>query len=107
MADILVQRRGVEAAEVAFTPVDASNTFQNDGKSILLVKNGGSASVNVTLKTASAGALGNTLTRVYAIAAGDMWSFGPLSTNPFNNDVGQSGFDVAPSADVTAAVLGG
>ena len=86
----------------------ADNTY---GKTLLLVRNGGGSSINVTI-TAQNTSFSNdklgTVTKgntVKAVAAGGMEIFGPFPPNVYNNASGQIAISYSAVTSVTVTAI--
>ena len=112
MALRTVQKPGVAGA-VAQTPVAvaASDTFANDGHTILEVTNGGLASINVTItdqkSTGPEGASAFTPNVVVAVAAGVTKRIGPFKPSRFNDDNGLVTVGYSATTTVTCTLVSG
>lgn len=110
MALRTVQKPGVAGA-VAQVPVAvaASDTFANDGRTILEVINGSGGSINVTItdqrSTAPAGASAFTPSVVVAVAAGVTKRIGPFPPSRFNDDSGQVTVGYSAITTVTCTLV--
>lgn len=84
---------------------DATNNhdFVNNGSTLLVVKNGGGSSINVTFKYA-ADKFGRTGTKVVAVAATEEKVIGPFVPELYNQD-GKVQFDLSAAASVTVAAV--
>ena len=91
----------------AFTPVTASDTFRNTGKTILAVKNGGATDpVTVTIASKVTCNQGYTHDLTVTVAAGETKLIGPLPTARFNDpttDLATVGYSAVTS--ISAMVL--
>ena len=97
-----VTRDGVVPTENA---VAASDTFKNDGKTILLVTNGSGFTLAVTIVTPGTVdglAIGD---RVVDIADGTQEALGPFQRNIYNDSDGEVTVNYDAITSVTAAVL--
>ena len=97
-----VTRVGVVPTENA---VAASDTFQNDGKTILIVTNGSASTLVVTIVTPGTVdglAIGD---RTVSIAAGVKEAIGPFQRRIYNYSDGDVTVEYDGTASVTAAVL--
>jgi hypothetical protein len=102
---IVVQQPTDLGALLVRTNGDAVNNhdFVNNGSTLLVVKNGGGASSNLTLKCAP-DRFGRTLTKVIAIAAAEEKIIGPFVPDLYNQD-GLLQFDLSVATSVTIAAV--
>lgn len=84
---------------------DATNNhdFINNGSTLLVVKNGGASSINVTLRFAT-DKFGRTGTRVVSVAATEEKILGPFLPELYNQD-GKLQFDLSAATSVTVAAV--
>jgi hypothetical protein len=84
---------------------DAANNhdFINNGSTLLVVKNGGGSSIDVTLKYAT-DKFGRTGTKVIAVAAAAEKVIGPFVPELYNQD-GKLQFDLSAATSVTVAAV--
>ncbi len=95
------------------TAVDAANgnSFRNDGRKLLVVKNGGGSSINVTVDAYPTGSTlappdGLAVTdRVVAVAAGATKVIGPFAPGLYNDAAGNTTVAFSSGTSVTATVL--
>lgn len=106
MAALTVQ--DVTAAGVTPSYVAASaggDTFVNNGKTILHIKNGGGSSINVTITRAKTCSFGFSHDVVVAVGAGSEKMIGPFPAEQFNNDSGLVAVAYSAVTSVTVAAL--
>lgn len=97
---------------IAFTAADATNgmMFPNDGRTVLLIKNGGAGAITVTV-TSVPDEYGRTGDLIISVAAGEERIVGPLRPALFNQRSGADqgtvyvGFSAATSVTVAAPRL--
>lgn len=82
------------------------DTLQNDGQTILYIKNGGGASINVTLTPAAPPAGLTFQNVVVAVAAGAERLIGPFPPLYFNNVNGQVAVAYSAATSVVVAGIG-
>jgi hypothetical protein len=92
MADIAVQTLGTGPGADMTTQAAAGggDSFTNDGKTYLRVKNGGGGSINVTVASPASCSHGSTHPVVVAVGAGLDRVLGPFDPNRFGNPVSVS-----------------
>ncbi|OKP91846.1 hypothetical protein A3844_01660 [Paenibacillus helianthi] len=85
---------------------DATNNheFINNGSTVLIVKNGGVSSIDVTLNFA-ADKYGRTGSKVVAVAASAEKVIGPFVKELYNQSDNKVQFDLSAAASVTVAAL--
>lgn len=85
------------------------DAFQNTGREVLYVKNGGVGSINVTVDSPGTCSLGVTAhanhDAVVAVAAGAERVIGPFPTRRFNDSNGNAQITYSGVTSVTVAVL--
>ena len=92
-------------------PSASGNTFQNNGKQFLLVKNAGSPSLNVTIDALPTGSTASTpdgLTvtdRVIAVAGGAETLIGPFPPSIYNDASGAVNLTTSVQTDITIMVV--
>jgi len=91
---------GYESADSA-----NGNSFVNDGKTRLIVRNGGGSSINVTVTSPASPLTANEqLAKVTAVPAGEDRIFGPFKRAVFNDD-GAVIVDFSDDTSVTVAAV--
>lgn len=110
MAAMAVNRPGVAGAAPGLAAVSASDTFVNDGRCLLHVKNGGVGSTNVTIDDVGTPNPGSATSFnpdvVVAVPAGEERVIGPFPTARFNTSGGLVTVSYSVTTTVTAAVYG-
>lgn len=96
-------------AEVTMSTVGTHWRFVNDGRSMLVVRNGGASPVTVTVYGTPEPRFGRVANAVLTIAAGNVGIFPPLPPEAFNQrtgpDTGRVYVEFSATTDVTAGVL--
>lgn len=108
-ATVAVQRVGFTAAAPTFAAVDAANgmQFQNSGKSLVYVKNGGGAPINVTVPTPG-NVDGLALPdKVVAVPNGGERCFSLRKIATYKQSDGYTYLDFSAGTSVTIAILEG
>jgi hypothetical protein len=103
---ISVQQPTDAGSVLTRTNGDAANNhdFINNGNTVLIVKNGGGSSINVTVKFGS-DKFGRTGTRVVAVAASEEKVIGPFVPELYNQSDGKVQFDLSAATSVTIAAV--
>ena len=81
------------------------NFFANDGRTFLIVKNGGAGSINITIDSANPCNYGFDHDVVVAVGAGSEEWIGPFEKGRFNNDQRQTSVSYSAVANVTVAAI--
>jgi len=111
MAEYTVQtigRSGLDISDAELTAVSASDTFENDGSTFLLVKNGSGGSLTVTF-TITETVDGQSVTdRTLAVADGEIYLAGPFPKGQYNDSNGDVtvGYSATTSVKALAMKLG-
>lgn len=104
MAALAVQRPALAGTAVTYAAAaGGGDTFDNDGKTLLHVKNGGGGSINVTANASIACNQGHDHDAVVAVPAGGERIIGPFPLNQFGPTVSLTYSGVT---SVTAAAVG-
>jgi hypothetical protein len=101
LAAVQASRAGTVLPAAAAGDVTNGNQVANDGRVVLIVKNTGASSRNITFQTARTVDGLTAPTRVEAIPAGETQVFGPFSPNDYGDVLA---FDVS-NAELTVQVL--
>ena len=88
-----------------FSPVTSADTFHNNGRAVLAVKNGGATDVTVTVKSQVNCNQGFSHDTIVTVAAGVTKFIGPLNTQRYNNASDLVEVAYSATASVTAMVL--
>ena len=102
-----IPRYGEGLTDVAWQSADADNTnsFPNDGNTLLLVNNGSGASITVTISApASPRTVNTALSKTTTVAAGKIAAFGPFKQDTFNSS-GSVIVDYSSDTTVTVAPI--
>lgn len=109
MALMTVQPISLAGLAPTYGAVTASDTFPNDGKTYLHVKNGSGASINVTLDDVNTVSPPNATSFnpdvVVAVPAGGERIIGPVPPSRFNNATGLTTVTYSATTTVTAAAI--
>ena len=106
MADYTVQEVSVSGVIPTFSAVALSDTFANDGNTILQIDNAGASSVDVTIKSAVKCNQGFSHDIVVTVAAATNKIVGPFVPGRFNDPVtNKVTVDYSAITSVTACVL--
>lgn len=106
MTKMTTQALNLNGITPAFTAVTASDTFDNDGRTYLHVKNGSASSINVTVNAAVLCNHGFDHDVVVAVPASAERIIGPLDPSRFNDPTtGLVGVTYSATTTVTAAVF--
>ncbi len=106
MALLTVQKMALTGVAPSFVAVAASDTFPNDGKTYIEVKNGNAGADTVTVtaqSTCNQGVLHDSVTSVPATTGDKV--IGPFEPTRFNNSSGQCTVTHSVTATVTCAVV--
>ncbi|WP_127580833.1 hypothetical protein [Paenibacillus koleovorans] len=103
---IAVQQPSDAGALLARTNGDAVNNHEmvNNGNTLLIIKNGGGASINVTLKYA-ADKYGRTGTKVVAVGTTEEKVLGPFTKDLYCQPDGKLQFDLSAATSVTIGAV--
>lgn len=98
-----------KSSAITYTAADSTNgmMFDNDGYTVLLVKNGGASPINVTIRAVTDEA-GRSVDEVRSVANGTDAVFGPYRPawwNQRSTDLGKVYVDFSASASVNVAAL--
>lgn len=77
------------------------DTFDNDGRTIIVVKNGSGAPITVTFDSLTPSNYGTDVNPAAAIPAGATYFFGPLDPNRFNDANGRVGVSYSGVTSLT------
>lgn len=88
MAALTIQQAALTGATPAYAAADvAGDTFDNDSRTMLHVKNGGGGSINVTVDSPTVCDQGGTHDLVVAVPAGQERIIGPFPVARFGSSV--------------------
>ncbi|HSV91722.1 MAG TPA: hypothetical protein VLH81_01550 [Desulfobacterales bacterium] len=88
MATLTVQQPALAGTAVTYGAAAAGgDSFPNDGRTIVHVKNGGGSSINVTIARSRTCDMGQTHNVVVAVPNGDERIIGPFDRNDFGPSV--------------------
>lgn len=111
MAEKSVQVAAEGGVALSFGAAAANDTFKNDGRTLLIVKNGSGSTVTVTVTaqktSANVSGLG-AVTKSDAsgtVADGAEKAFGPFPTRAYNDADGQAHIGYSATTSVTVALL--
>ena len=108
MAELSVQTMTIDGIVPSYgAAASGGDTFANDGKTFLHVKNGGGSSINVTLSSQVTNPPAGTAAtnKVIAVAAGAEKMIGPLPANGWNDANGQVHVNYSAVTSVTLAAV--
>ena len=88
-SSIAVQKNSLSGLNATFTAANVDGSFfENDGKTLLIVKNGGGTSVTVTVASQKQCNQGYSHDEAVAVPAGEERIVGPFLPSRFNDDSG-------------------
>ena len=105
MTAIVPQNVDLNGLKPTYGAVAASDTMQNDGHTILHVKNGNAAACVVTIDSLAACSQGSDHNEGASIPAGEDHFFGPFDRTRFNDPNGDVGITYSVTPSVTVAAL--
>ena len=106
MAQVSLQDFATVGIAPTFTAAGAAgDTFANNGRTYLFVKNSSGASINVTINSVTPCSQGFDHDKVVAVGAGATVQVGPFPTNQYNDTSGNVGVTYSASASVTVAAV--
>lgn len=106
MALLPTQTPNTNGAVTVYTAAALTNTFVNNGRTLLLVKNGSGSSINATVITQIADIDGNVVPdKVIAIAAGAEKLIGPFPPGIYNDTTGVAEVDISVVTSITIACI--
>jgi hypothetical protein len=106
MAQYTVQTASPTGVEPTFSAVTSSDTFANNGETVLQIKNGGASSITATLVSAVQCNQGFSHDLTVDVAAGMTKAIGGLSMSRFNDpSTGLVTVNYSDTTTVTACVL--
>lgn len=106
MADLAIQQTALAGLTPTFSAASAGgDTFSNDGKTVLRVKNDGAASVDVTFTAQRKCNQGFLHDEVGTVAAGAEETFGPFEWSRFNDDTQKVHVSYSDATSVTLAAV--
>lgn len=80
------------------------DSFDNDGRTMFIVKNGGGSPITVTFDSLVPSNYGTDVNVVGTVAAGQTWFFGPFDPARFNDANGRVGVAYSAVTSVTVDV---
>lgn len=106
MAELAVQSMSTSGLEVAFAAADvAGDTFKNDGKIFIRVKNDDVSDKTVTIDSPIQCNQGGTHNIDVIVTAGEQRDVGPFLRNRFNNDTGRVSITYSAVTSLTVAAI--
>lgn len=107
MADLTVQQVTTAGVAPTFAPADvAGDSFTNDGRTFLHVKNGGASSIDVTIDSVEPCNYGYDHDQVVTVAAGEEKLIGPFSVSRYNDKTtGKVSVSYSDVTSVTVAAI--
>lgn len=107
MSQYSVVSPSVAGVAEVFAPVTSNDTFHNNGRVILAVKNGGATDVTVTVESQVTCSQGFTHDITVTVAAGVTKFIGPFNSQRFNNasDLVEVGYSATDSVTAMAIQL--
>lgn len=106
MANLYVQRATLTGLSPSYTAADpAGDEFANSGRAVLHVKNGGAASIDVTINSEAPCDYGYDHDVVVAVPAGAERIIGPFPKQRFNDPLSKVHVSYSAVTSVTVAVL--
>lgn len=106
MADLTIQETGITGLSPTYSTASASgDTFSNDGKTLLHVKNDGAASITVTAAGIGKCSQGFIHDLDVTVAAGGEEIIGPFDWKRFNNDQQKVSLSYSDATAVTVAAV--
>ncbi|MBF0406470.1 MAG: hypothetical protein HQM10_03890 [Candidatus Riflebacteria bacterium] len=104
-SEITVQSSGLSGLEATYEAANADgNTFTNDGKTLIHVKNGGGSDITVTVDSPVQCNQGFTHDPTVVVTAGENRFIGPFPPSRFNSE-GKGSVSYSGVTDVTVAVI--
>lgn len=106
MAELTVQQATIAGAQEATLVAAAAggDTFDNDGKTLLRVANGGGSPITVTITGQKTLPIGTSATKTVSVTNGQTFVIGPFPVGVYNTD-GANEVQVGYS-DVTSVTVG-
>lgn len=107
MAELTVQKVGLNGTSVTFTAADsAGDSFENDGRSILVVKNENTSNpCNVTIQAQKKCNQGHLHNIEASIPTGETYYFEDLEKARFNDENGMTNISYDVTTDVKVTVI--
>lgn len=106
MAVLTIQRASLAGLAPVFTVASVGgDTFANDGKTVLYVKNGSESGITVTVNSQKPCNYGFDHDLQVAVPGGKECIIGPFKADRFNNVSGQVTVTYSAVASVTVAVI--
>lgn len=105
MAELTVIVSTEGGTAYTFGAVSASDTFDNDGNTVLLVANGGASADTVTFVAQHECSYGVSHDTTTTLTNGTNKAFGPFSTEHFNNSSGHATVTHSFTTTVTCLAL--
>jgi hypothetical protein len=106
MADLTVQTSDLDGLVVSYdAATGGGDTFDNDGKTVLHVKNGGGSPVTVTVAAVLACNRGTLHDSVTSVAAGAEAMIGPFDKQFFTASTGKASVAYSGVTSVTVAAI--
>lgn len=104
--DLTIQKSTTNGLETTFAPASvAGDSFTNDGKTILRVKNGDVADKTITIDSPIACNHGFTHDVAVVVTAGEERDIGPFLRNRFNDENGKVNVTYSAVTSVTIAAI--
>lgn len=104
MSAYTVQAMSLSGLDVTFAEVTSEDTFLNDGRTFLVVKNGGTGSIDVTIDSVVPCSYGFDHDVVVAVPSGEERWIGVFPTGRFNSN-GVVTITYSEVTNVTATVV--
>lgn len=102
MAAIPVSPAGLTGGSVTMQAASSGgDTLSNDGRTLLVITNGGTSAITVTVKATEPCNQGYTHDAVANVAAGATVNMGPFAPARFNNAQGQASVSYSATTSVT------
>lgn len=106
MATLNIYRVDLDGGKPTFVPADAAgDSFVNSGRTFLIVRNGGTAAINVTVNSQKPCNYGFDHDVVVSVAAGAEEWIGPFPKERFNDSNGRVQVSYSDVTSVTVAAV--
>lgn len=106
MAVLDVQKINQNGVSPSFVAADSlGDEFKNDGKTVLHVKNGGAASINLTINSQQLCNFGFDHDHSISVPAGGDRMLGPFDRTRFNSDTGNVAVSYSDVTSVTVSAI--
>lgn len=106
MAELTTQKISQTGLDPVFSTADLlGDTFANDGKTFLHVKNGGTSSITVTIDSVEQCNYGFDHNLFFTVPAGDEKIVGSFQVKRFNNESGKVSVTYSDTTSVTIAAI--